>query len=196
MPSSEPAHAHPASERRTRWIAIGAVILLVPCTIAATGWRDWREVRHTRELQAIDVPMTQAVDYDGAAVRLVGANTLPPDPGLPADRTFLRTRLLVEPRRPGTQWLGCTMHVVDAGGRSWAAIDTVPDLLQRAMAKPGEPAGASCDGLAVSAAKPGSKVVIDGYYLIPRPVPSDLRVTLSTREGRPAYLRLSQGTVQ
>jgi len=170
-----------------------ALLVLVPCTVAAIGWRDALEILRLRELRPVEVSASHRVDYDGAAVQLVGLDALPFEAGLPADRTFVRTRLLVEPRRPGSQWSDCTLNVVDAAGRSWAAIDTVPDLLQRALAKPGEAEGSRCDGSAVSTATPGSQVVIDGYYLVPRPVIPQLRVTLSTRHGRPAYLRFSTG---
>jgi len=195
MPSSEPLHT-PMSERRMRWIAIIAIIVLLLFTMLVSGWRDWREVRRSQAWQPVDVASARAVAYDGALVRLVDIHALPPDPGLAKDRTFLRARLLVEPRRPGTKWLDCRISLIDAASHDWAAIETVPDLLQRALAKPGEVKGAGCDGLAVSEAKPGAQVFVDSYYLLPRPLPAGLRVTLSTRDGRPAYLRFSQGTVQ
>jgi hypothetical protein len=193
MPSSERDSERRSSERRMRRLATAALVVLVPCTVVATGWRDAREIFHTRELRPVDVPAPRSVEYDGAAVRLVGLAVLPFEAGLPADRTFVRARLLVEPRRAGTAWNDCRLNVVDAAGRSWEAVEPVPDLLRRALAKPDEPKGASCDGLAVSAAKPGSALAIDGYYLVPRAVAPTLQVTLSTREGRPAYLRFSQG---
>lgn len=193
MPSSDFDIERRSSERRMRRLATAALVVLVPCTVVATGWRDAREILRTRELRPVDVPTPQSVEYDGASVRLVGIAVLPFEAGLPADRTFVRTRLLVEPRRAGTAWNDCRLNVVDDAGRSWEAVQPVPDLLRRALAKPGEPQGAGCDGLVVSEAKPGSALAIDGYYLVPRAVAPSLRVTLSTREGRPAYLRFSQG---
>ncbi|WP_420009738.1 hypothetical protein [Xanthomonas sacchari] len=181
------------SDRRMRWLALAALLVLLPCTMAATGWRDARELLHAREWRPVEVAMTQTTEYDGAAVRLVSVDVLPFEPGLPADRTFVRTRLWLVPGAAGAQWSDCTLKLVDGTGRSWAAIDTVPDLLQRALAKPGEPPGVACDGLAVSAAKPGVPLAIDGYYLAPRAVAAQLHLTVSTRGGRPRYLRFARG---
>ncbi|MBV4510200.1 hypothetical protein J1G33_00255 [Pseudomonas sp. P867] len=195
MPSSESDLTQRIHERRTRWLAIVALVFLVPCTVVATGWRDLREIFHARQLHPVDVAPAQNADYAGASVRLVGLDPLPLKAGLQADRTFIRTRLLFQLRDPylGRRWLDCRLEIVDAAGHSWAAIDTVPDLLQRMMAKPGEPKGTRCGSLAVSNIKSGREVVVDAYYLVPRPLPPDLRVTLSTREGRPAYLRFALG---
>ncbi|MBY8972748.1 hypothetical protein J1G33_20355 [Pseudomonas sp. P867] len=195
MPISESDVNQRIHERRMRWLAMAALVVLVPCTVVATGWRDLREILHVRQLHPVDVAPAQGADYAEARVWLVGLDVLPFNAGLPTDRTFIRTRLLVELRDPylGRRWLDCRLEVVDAAGHSWAAIDTVPDLLQRMTAKPGEPKGTRCGSLAVSDVKPGREVVIDAYYLVPRPLPPDLRVTLSTREGRPAYLRFAQG---
>lgn len=194
MPSSETHAADRGSERRLRWIASAALLVLVPCTIAATGWRDLKEIRHTRELRPIDVPADGTADYNGARVGFVGLDAVPLEPGLPADRTFIRTRFTVEPQHGGTQWLGCQLHVVDSAGHAWAAIDMVPDLVQRMLAKPGEPEGTICGGMAVSDAKPESRVVIDAYYLVPRPAIPALRATMSTLDGRPAFLRFAART--
>lgn len=194
MPSSEPHPANRSSERRMRWIAAAALLVLVPCTIAATGWRDLAQIDRMGELRRVDVPAGGTADYNGARIAFVGLNAIPLEPGLPADRTFVRTRFTVEPRRAGTQWLDCQLHVVDSAGHAWAAIDMVPDLVQRTLARPGEPEGTICTGLAVSEAQPGSKVVIDAYYLVPRPAIPALRATMSTMDGRPAYLRFAAST--
>lgn len=181
------------TERRMRWLALVALAVLVTCTMAAIGWRDARELLRAREWRPIDVAMTQTMEYDSAAVQLVSVDVLPFEPGLPADRTFVRTRLSLVPGAAGAQWSDCTLKLVDGTGRSWTAIDTVPDLLQRALAKPGEPPGVACDGLAVFAAKPGVPLAIDGYYLVPRAVAAQLQLTVSTRGGRPRYLRFARG---
>ncbi len=193
MHASERDVAPAVAERRLRWLALAALVVLVPCTMAATGWRDAQELLHAREWRPVDVAVAQAVDYDGATVRLASVDVLPFAAGLPADRTFVRTRLSLVPGASGAPWSDCTLKLVDSTGRSWAAIDTVPDLLQRALAKPGEPAGVACDGLAVSAARPGVPLAIDGYYLVPRAVAAQLRLTVSTRGGRPHSLRFARG---
>ncbi|UYC13914.1 hypothetical protein [Xanthomonas sp. CFBP 8445] len=198
MPSSDADLAQGLAERRTRRLAIAALAVLVPCTVVATGWRDMSEILHVRQLRPVEVAPGQRAEYIGAGVRLGALDVLPFEAGLPTDRTFMRARLFIEPRDPhaGSRWLDCRVDLVDATGRSWASIDTVPDLLQRALAKPGEPKGTRCDSLAVSDVKPANAVAIDAYYLVPRPLPPTLRVTLSTREGRPAYLRFAPQEVR
>ncbi|MDQ1093040.1 hypothetical protein QE400_002453 [Xanthomonas sacchari] len=192
MHASERDVGPAVSERRMRWLALAALVVLVPCTMAATGWRDAVELLHAREWRPVDVATAQAADYDGATVRLASVDVLPLVAGLPADRTFVRTRLSLVPGASGAQWSDCRLTLVDGSGRSWAAIDTVPDLLQRALARPGEPPGVACDGLAVSAAKPGVPLAIDGYYLVPRAVAAQLQLTVSTRGGRPHFLRFAR----
>ncbi|MBB5885612.1 MULTISPECIES: hypothetical protein [unclassified Xanthomonas] len=192
MHASDRDVAPAVSERRMRWLALAALVVLVPCTMAATGWRDARELLHAREWRPVDVAMAQSVVYDGAAVRLASVDVLPFEAGLPADRTFVRTRLTLVPGASGAQWSDCTLKLVDGSGRSWSAIDTVPDLLQRTLAKPGEPPGVACDGLAVSTAKPGVPLAIDGYYLVPRAVAAQLQLAVSTHGGRPHYLRFAR----
>jgi hypothetical protein len=195
MPSSEPRPTPGRSERRLRWIALASLLLLVPATIAATGWRDLREIRRTHELDAIDVPQGQPADYSDAKIQLVGINAMPYEPGLPKDRTFLRARLTVEPQRAATPWLSCKIQLVDTAGHAWTALETVPDLVKQMLAKPGDAAGTICDGTTVSEAKPGSKVFVDAYYLVPRPIP-EVRVRMSTMEGRPAYLQFAASKTQ
>ncbi|OWT81120.1 hypothetical protein CEY04_04130 [Achromobacter sp. HZ28] len=195
-----------------RWRSAIALLVLVPCTMAAVGWRDLRELRRGLELQAIDVAAAGTADgtangaadaaangganYNDARIELVGLRAIPFEPGLPEDRTFLRARLVVEPQHPNTQWLDCTIRVVDFAGRAWTDIDPVPRLVRRTLARPGEAEGTGCKGLAVTQAKPGSKVVIDAYYLVPRRVLDDLHVTMSTMDGRPAYLRFPKSPAQ
>lgn len=173
-----------------RWIAAASLLLLVPGTIAATGWRDLREIRRNTELRPVDVPAGGTGDYGGTRVQLIGVNYLALEPGLPADRTFLRVRLGITAQQADTPWLDCRLAVVDSAGHTWSAVEQPPDLVQRTLAQPGEPAGTICGGMAVSGAKPGEQVFIDSYYLVPRPAVPSLRATLSTMEGRPAYLRL------
>ncbi|ALM86050.1 hypothetical protein [Bordetella sp. N] len=189
MASSESVPHPVLPARRTRWRAVLAVLVLAPCTMAAVGWRDLQEVRRALELKMIDVPAGQTADYNDAHIEFAGLRAIPLEPGLPEDRTFLRARMLVDPARQGTQWLDCKLRVIDSSGRVWTEIEQVPRLVQRTLARPGEPEGTSCKGLAVTQAEPGSKVVIDAYYLVPRQAIPDLRVTLSTMDGRPAYLR-------
>ncbi|WP_420137279.1 hypothetical protein [Sphingomonas sp.] len=195
MPSSEPRPTAGASERRLRWIALASLLVLVPATVAATGWRDLREIRRTQELDAIDVPQGQTVAYAGAKVQLVGLNAIPFEPGLPKDRTFLRARLTVEPQGEATSWLGCEIQVTDGAGHAWTAIETVPDLVKTMLAKPGDAPGTICDGTSISAAEPGQKVIVDAYYLVPRPIP-ELRVRMSNLAGRPAYLQFAASKTQ
>jgi len=220
MPSLENLPRAALPERRMRWCSAIALLVLVPCTMAAVGWRDLRELRRGLELQAIDVTAAGTADgtakegtnggadgvangaangvanYNDARIELAGLRAIPFEPGLPEDRTFLRARLVVEPQHQNTQWLDCTIRVVDSAGRAWTDIYPVPRLVQRTLARPGEAEGTGCKGMAVTQAKPGSKVVIDAYYLVPRRVLDDLHVTMSTMDGRPAYLRFPKSPAQ
>jgi hypothetical protein len=189
--SSEPDTKPAVPERRMRWIAAASLLLLVPGTIAATGWRDLREIRRNTEMRPVDVPAGGSGVYGGTRVQLIGMNYIALEPGLPADRTFLRARVGITAQQPNTPWLDCRLAVVNSAGHTWAAVEQPPDLVQRTLTQPGEPEGTICGGMAVPEARPGQQVFVDSYYLVPRPAIPSLRVTLSTMEDRPAYLRLT-----
>lgn len=196
MPASEavPPGGVTPRERRARWLSLAALVVIVPATMVAVGWRDWAEVRRTQQLDAIAVGAGEVGEYNGARVALAPLDVMPPTPGLPADRAFVRARLAVTlERAAGEHWQACRQRLVDARGREWAAVDMVPFQIKRLMARPGEPAGGYCTILGLPGPKAGDSVIVESYYLVPREAIPTLSATLSTQGGRPAYLRLAGG---
>lgn len=199
MPSSEAVQPGgvTAGERRARWIALAALLPIVPATMAAVGWRDWAEIERTQQLHATEVPAGSTGEYNGGQVSLAGLDVMPPTPGVPADRAFVRTRVAVQLREPaGQHWQASRQRLVDGRGREWSAIDLVPFRIKRMMAKPGEPIGEFCTILGLPGPKAGDRVLVESFYLVPRDAIPTLAATLSTQGGRPAYLRLATGGAQ
>lgn len=179
------------AERRGRRIALISLLLLIPMAMAVVGWRDATELQRRLEIVAIDVPAGQPVDHIGARLALASFDVLPPMDGIPADRTFVRTRLDVEALAPGKDWLACRLSLVDARDRRWEEFGFPPSALERQFRKPGETRGERCSALGSDKLEAGTKLIVEAYFLVPTAAVSELRLTMSAMGGRPRYLRFA-----
>jgi hypothetical protein len=180
------------TERRNRRIALLSLLLLVPVAMAAVGWRSVNELHRRFDLDAVDVPAGRTVDYNGARLALSSFEVLPPTAGIPPDRTFVRVRLEVDAGAPSQSWLDCRLALADDQGRRWEDIGFPPSALERQFRKAGESPGSRCSALSVGTHQAGTKLTLQGYFIVPTASIGSLRPTVSAMGGRPQYLRFAR----
>lgn len=188
----QPADQPTVNERRNRRIALLSLLLLVPVAMTAVGWRSVNELHRRIDLDAVDVPAGRTVDYNGARLALSSFEVLPPTAGIPPDRTFVRVRLEVDAGVPSQDWLDCRLALADDQGRRWEDIGIPPSVLERQFRKAGESPGSRCSTLSVGTHQARTKLILQGYFIVPTASIASLRPTVSAMGGRPQYLRFAR----
>lgn len=195
MTETTPQPTTPAFERRYRRLALISLVALVPLVAYVGGRESWIAYRAATELDVRVVPVGEQATYNDTRVALVRMNISPPTQGLPSDRALVRVRLeaLRAAHAPSLAWADCRMSLTDDAGRSWAPFEDLPPVLQRFMARRGEPRGEQGCMALNQPRSAGQPVMIDTYFIVPREWAETLRPTLSGRGARPEFLRFEVG---
>ena len=170
--------------RRSVW----ALIVLAPLTLLEISYDSVKELVRGNDLWPRDVAASQTVTFGGSNWQFDSLKTVDgvKAGSLPAGSVPVIARFLVEVGNPDLQnlWLGCSIKLVDANGRSWLPASV-----------PGMPYPAdgikTCSSAAFSGAESGARMVIEENFLVPQDVAAEVRPTLGLGSERPYYLRFA-----
>lgn len=176
-------------ERKWRRRSLWALIVLVPLTLFEISYDSLKELVRGNDLWPKDVAASQTVPFGGSDWQLVSLKAVDglKAGSLPAGSVPLIARFLVEVGNSDLQnlWLGCSIKLFDAKGRSWLPASV-----------PGMPYAAegikNCSSAAFSGAETGTRMVIEENFLIPQDAAAEVRPTLGVGSERPYYLRFAR----
>lgn len=192
--------AEPAPGRPRLWSLV-ALAVLIPLGLAVASWRDVKDLFASEEMRPVAVPAGAATPYAGAAFRLVNFKIVTGEKGdprlkTPDDRAVALVRLeAVTEREVGeTEWLACTLDLVDAEGRRWKPLFlSLARDIEKLIAPDQEAKGCSFASLAP---KPkGARVLIQETFIVPRDALATLTPSFSVMSARPQALRFA-GTAE
>jgi len=176
------------SERKWRRRSLWALIVLVPLTLFEISYDSVKELVRGNDLWPKDVAASQTVQFGGSDWRFVSLKSVDglKAGSLPAGSVPLIARFLVEIGNPDLQhlWLGCSIKLVDAKGRSWLPTSVA------GMPYPAD-GTETCNSAAFSGAETGARMVIEENFLVPQDVAAEVRPTLGVGSERPYYLRFA-----
>lgn len=119
------ADGGPQAEKKWRRLSLAALAILLPLTLAETGYDSVRAWLRGEDLVARDVDFGQSVPFGGSDWRLAdlrgGKAGRLPDHAFAVIATFSVT--IGDPDLQ-KQWLGCKLMLTDAAGRRW-----LPDFI-------------------------------------------------------------------
>ena len=182
-----PAAEAAPSEKKWRRLSLWALAVLLPATIAETGYQPAKALLQGDDLIARDVASGDEQHFGGSDWRLDAMQTTDAGAGkLPAEAAPVFVDFSVTVGDPDLEkmWLGCKVRLVDASGRSWSPtyVDVLPALDDRT----------SCSSAAYSGAKAGDTLKIRETFLVPKEALTSVRATVGVSSERPFYLRFER----
>ncbi len=169
---------------RRNLVALVAVAVLLPATLAVTFWNDWVGYWDQRASVPTVVELGAEAQYGGAAWEVTDVRTAEPSSefgrsiGLPADTRFVSVLLEVTPEQssPGCQF---TLREESGRQRTWNTADLSPlDYY------PQGDDSAFCDSERTDPYR------IEVYFVVPVDVSEELVLTIEVGESLPSYLRM------
>ncbi|OBQ73359.1 hypothetical protein [Mesorhizobium erdmanii] len=173
------------AEKKWRRRSLVALVILLPLTLAETGYDSLREWLHGEDLVARDVDFGRSVPFGGSDWKLAdlrgGKAGRLPDHAFAVIATFSVT--IGDPDLQ-KQWLGCKLMLTDATGRRW-----LPDSIV-GVSLPG--GVMNCGAAIFSGAKKGDVVTVGDIFIIPEDAVKTIRPAVGLGSERPWYLRFQR----
>lgn len=175
-----------SGERRTRWLCMGALVLVLPAAVLVRSYEGALEWRKTLELEPVIAPTGGKAVYAGAEWRLSGLYKLA-QPGEPAATVLAEIEATVTDPAVFATGGSCEVALTDSEGRRWKPLFLVSRAIRQA--RPEVSDMPTCAAVFLNAPKQGDSIMMAETFMIPSEL-KNLDVVITVAGERPAYLRL------